>query len=344
MAGANANRSITDARALTGTQRAAVLVMYLKRPVARKLLAHLNVAQLQEIGNAMSEVENIAPEVIEAVVAEFIDDLYKVSLVPKTGPSYVLEVLPDLLDQEHRHKVVGPLKRRLSKSFEEYIKARPPKVVAAILRDEHPQTQALACLLMGPDNAFSVMQHLDEEERYDVALRMARVDKIPGEIADEVEEALFTALDDQGSDLWRIVGVDKAAQTLGRLEVLDQELLLGKIGDEDYDLSELLRRRMVVFDDLKSLSDRGVQMLLKNVDRETVVIALRGADAVMREVLLGNMSKRAAQDLRDELTMGSPVARSAVEKAQEEIVSIALRLRDEGVIALGSGGGASDMV
>jgi flagellar motor switch protein FliG len=85
-------------------------------------------------------------------------------------------------------------------------------------------------------------------------------------------------------------------------------------------------------------------MLLKNVDRETVVIALRGADAVMREVLLGNMSKRAAQDLRDELTMGSPVARSAVEKAQEEIVSIALRLRDEGVIALGTGGGASDMV
>lgn len=337
-------RKIASAEILSGIQRAAVLVMYLEREVARKLLAHLTTAELQEISGAMIEVEHITPEVIEEVVGGFIQDLYAVSLVPKTGPDYALGVLPNLLDDDRRGKVIGPLKRKLSTEFEDYVSTRPARTVAAIIRDEHPQTQALACVLMGPENANKVFSFLDEDQRYDIALRMARIDKIPGELADDVELSLRAALDDRGSDLWKIEGVDRAAAVLIRMEMTDQENLLGQIADEDYELSEMLRKRMVVFGDLAVLDDRSVQQLLKNVDREVLITALRGAEPMMREVFFDNMSKRAAADLRDELEIGKPVPKNQVDDAQEEIVNTALRLKEEGLISLPVGGGDEDMV
>lgn len=341
---AAAVRSISDAKSLSGAQRAAVLVMYLGEDVARKLLGHLPTPALGSISEAMVDVQSITPEVIEGVVKGFLEDLYRVALVPNSGSTFVLDVLPGLIDEERRHKIIGPIRRRLSKGFEEYVATRPAAVVAAILHDEHPQTQALACLLMGADNASAILQQFEEADRYDIALRMARTRRIPGELADEVEHALREALDDRGTDLWKIEGIDRAAQALGRMEITDQELLLGQIADEDYDLSEMLRRRMVVFSDLRVMDDRGVQQLLKNVERNVILLALRGADPIMREVFFSNMAKRAAQDLREELEYAAPVPKSQVEDAQEEIVNTALRLRDEGVIALPLGGADDDMV
>lgn len=341
---AGANRAINSADSLSGAQRAAVLVMYLEHPVARALLQELSTTDLQGLGAAMAEVENIAPSVIEDVVGQFVQDLYQVSLVPKSGPDFALRVLPELLDSEQRSKVIGPIKRRLSKSFEEYVSSRPARTVAAILRDEHAQTQALACVLMGSNAASRIFSELDERERYDLAMRMARIDRISSDLADDIETAIISALNDQGSELWDVKGIDRAAQTLGKLDMEKQEHLLGQIADEDFDLSEKLRRRMVVFEDLKVLDDRSVQSLLKNVDREVVVVALRGADALMREVFLGNMSKRAAQDLREELEFGSPLPKAQVVDAQEEIVNTALRLKEEGLLSLPVGGGDEELM
>ena len=341
---AMAIRKIQSAEALTGLQRAAVLVMYLKEDVASRLLAHLSTEELQELSSAMAEVENITPDGIGQVVESFVNDLYTVSLVPRTGPEYALSVLPELLDTDRRHKVIGPLKRKLSTEFEAYIKSRPARTVAAILLDEHPQTQAVAFLLMGPENANAVMAFYADDQRYDIALRMARLDRIPGELADDVEQALRKALDDRGSDVWMVEGVDRAAAVLGRMNVDAQETLLGQIADTDFALSETLRRRMVTFTDLGVLDDRSVQQLLKNIDRDVLLVALRGADALLREVFFGNMSSRAADDMRDELEIGKPLPRAQVVDAQEEIVNTALRLKEEGLISLPLGGSDDEML
>lgn len=332
--------AIHSAADLTGTQRAAVLLMYLEEEVARTLLQHMNTKELQEVALAMAGVDTVESEVIEEVVAEFVRDMHGASMVSRSGRDYALDVLPSLVDDERRQRVESTIRRQISTEFQEYIGSRPPRTVATILQDEHTQTQAVALLLMGADNAAAVLECFDEQDQYDITLRMAGMDTVPGEIADDVEAALRSALEDHGTDRWRVEGIDNTAQILGRLGRVVQEPLLDRLDMENSDLSDRLRRRMVVFSDLACLDQRGTQAVLKGIERVTLLLALRGADSTMRELFLAAMSKRAAADLRDELEIMGPTPRAQVEAAQEEVVQAALRLQEEGALKLFTGGQA----
>ncbi len=323
---------------LTGLQRSAILVMYLDRPVARGLLERLSTDEVRELGMAMAEVDRVDPTVIEKVVGDFVKDLHEISLLPRTGKEFALDVLPGLMEGPRRERVAGTLRRELSTDFKDYVASKPAEAVAALLLDEHPQTQAVSLLLMGSDNAARVMALMDEQEQYDLALRMSRIDEVPGELVDDVEAALRTALADHGADRWVVTGVDRAAQILGRLGRPATEPLLARLAKHDKKLSETLRRRMVVFVDLSTLDDRGVQAVLKEVDRADLLLALKGAEPQMVDLFLRNMSSRASADIRDELEIMGPTPRSMVSRAQENIVEVALRLADEQVIFLPIGG------
>lgn len=323
---------------LSGLQKAAILVMYLEDGVARQILEHLNIDELEDLGVTMAEVENVPVEVIEEVMADFVKDLYSVYLVPKTGKEYALGVLPSLLPDERRDQVMGRLRRHISTEFQELIASRPPATVATLLLDEHPQTQAIAMLLMGPDNAAIVLSYMDEEDQYDLSLRMAKIERIPAEVADDVESSVRKALEERGAGLWTVEGVDTTAQMLGRMHSDFQQPILEKIAGTDLELSELLRRRMLLFRDLVKVDNKGIQSILKVVERQTLLLALRGADDEVKETFMSNMSSRAASDLQDELEIMAPVARSEVENAQEEIVKCALALNEEGTIRLPFGG------
>ncbi len=323
---------------LSGLQKAAILVMYLEDGVARQILEHLNIDELEDLGVTMAEVENVPVEVIEEVMADFVKDLYSVYLVPKTGKEYALGVLPSLLPDERRDQVMGRLRRHISTEFQELIASRPPATVATLLLDEHPQTQAIAMLLMGPDNAAIVLSYMDEEDQYDLSLRMAKIERIPAEVADDVESSVRKALEERGAGLWTVEGVDTTAQMLGRMHSDFQQPILEKIAGTDLELSELLRRRMLLFRDLVKVDNKGIQSILKVVERQTLLLALRGADEAVKEKFMSNMSSRAASDLQDELEIMAPVARSEVENAQEEIVKCALALNEEGTIRLPFGG------
>ncbi|MFK7929289.1 MAG: flagellar motor switch protein FliG [Myxococcota bacterium] len=323
---------------LTGLQKAAVLVMYLKEDVAKKILHELGLDELEDLGVAMSEVENATPEIIEEVIADFIRDLYAVYLVPHSGKDYALGVLPRLIGDDKRERVMGRLRRHISTDFQEFVSSRPPATVATLLLDEHPQTQAIAMLLMGPDNAAIVLSYMDEEDQYDLSIRMARIERIPSELADDVEASVRGALQEQGMGLWAVEGVDTTAQMLGRMHSDFQQPILDRIAGADLELSELLKRRMMLFGDLIKLDNKSIQAILKVVERPILLVALRGAEGDMKDKFLANMSSRAASDLRDELEIMAPVARSEIEGAQEEIVKSALTLNEEGTIRLSFGG------
>jgi flagellar motor switch protein FliG len=331
-------RSGLRASDLTGLQKAAILVMYLEEATARQLLEHFDVEELEDLGLAMAEVENVSVEVIEEVIADFVRDLYAVYMVPRTGKDYALGVLPRLLPDERRDKVMGRLRRHISTDFQDYIATRPPMTVATLLLDEHPQTQAIALLLMGPDNAAVVLSYMDEEDQYDLSLRMARIERIPAELADDIEASVRQALEDTGSGLWDVEGVDTTAQMLGRMHTDFQQPILERIAGSDYELSELIKRRMMLFKDLVKLDNKAIQAILKVVERPVLLLALRGADAPLKDKILSNMSSRAADDIRDELEIMAPVPASEVESAQEQIIQSALTLNEEGTIRLPFGG------
>jgi flagellar motor switch protein FliG len=321
---------------LTGAQRAAILVMYLDREVAKGLLRQLDDDDVRAVGLAMGSIENVDPAIIEAVIGDFVRDLHEVSMMPRSGPDFVAKVLPQLLDETRRNELLPIINRRVNKEFEQFIAMRPPASVAAMLRDEHPQTQAVALCLMGPENAAMVLKHLPEETKTAITVRMARLKRIPGELADDVIAALRSALGKQDDHL-DVGGVDRTARILGRMSRNENGAILEGVSDEDPDLADSLRRRMIVFEDLVQLTNMAIQVVLKQVDRDDMVLALKGASSQLQDLFLANVSSRAADDIREEIEIMGPVPRSRIRAAQERIVAAALTLAEEGSIYLPMG-------
>jgi flagellar motor switch protein FliG len=330
--------AITTTEGLTGAQRAAVLLMVLDKDSARKMLAHLSVKEVEEIGRAVGQIDTVEPTVAESIVADFVKEMARTSMIPKTGRDFAVTVLPDLVGGDRGTKIATTLRRAFSTEFQEFCASHPPRTLAALLSGEHPQTRAVALLMMGPETAAAVLSCCEEADRFDLSLRMARLEGIPAAIADDIEATLREALDDTSGERWQVKGVDKTARVLGRLGKVDVDPLLERIGDTDPELSDVLRRRMITFADLQVLDDRSVQALLKQVDRQTLLVALRGAEVAMRDLFLKNMSSRAASDLREEIELMAPMPRSQVLLAQEEIVQVVQRLAEEGVVRLYIGG------
>jgi flagellar motor switch protein FliG len=322
---------------LNGAQRAAILVMYLDREVARGLLRQLDDDDVRAVGLAMGSIENVEASVIETVIGDFVRDLHEVSMMPRSGPDFVAKVLPDLLDDSRRSELLPVINRRVNKEFEQFISMRPPQSVAAMIKDEHPQTQAVALSLMGQENAARVLKYLDEDTRSRITVRMARLKRIPGELADDVMDALRAALGKQDDQL-DVGGVDRTARILGRMSRSDNGAILEGVSDEDAELADALRRRMIVFDDLVALTPMAIQTVLKQVDRDDLVLGLKGAPAQLVDLFLANVSKRAAEDIREEMEIMGPVPKARIRAAQERIVAAALTLAEDGSIYLPMGG------
>jgi len=318
---------------LTGIDRAAILIMALDRAVARQLLQQMDTDEIRRVALAMAEIDKVEAGVLEKVVADFIRELYEVSLMPHSGGEFVKNVLPDLLDEQRRKEVLPSIQRRVNRDFEAFIAARPATAVSALLRDEHPQTQAVALSLMGTENAARVLKLLDPEEQGDLTLRMARLNRVPGDLADEITSSLRQALL-SSSDYLQLGGVDRTARVLGRLNREENSRLLEQVAIEDDRLADNLRRRMVVFEDLSVVDNRGLQTLLKHIEREDLILALKGTTADVAERFLTNMSSRAAEEIQEEIEILPRVPRSRVREAQEQIVTIAMELEQQGLLYL----------
>jgi len=321
---------------LTGPECAAIMIMYLDRKVAKKLLEKMGDEEIRAIGMAMATIDRVDPDIIESVIRTFVRDLAYTLHVPSTGPEFVDQILPDLIDTDRKDNIIPMLRRRVDRSFERFIAQRASEAVAALLKDERPQSQAVSLSLMGTDNAARILKHFTPEEQLEITLRMARLKQIPGDLADDVTSALCEGLGKMDDHL-NVGGVDKTARMLGRMKRSDNDAILFAVSDEDEELADQLRRRMVVFEDLLDLSGRSVQVLVKEVAREDLLIALKWASPEIQDLFFANVSRRAAEDLRDDMTLLSHQPRVRVRAAQEHVVSVALKLSETGAIYLPMG-------
>ena len=325
----------------TQSQKAAILIMYLDREISRRILSRLEDDEVQAVGMAMTQVDRVTPTEIESVIAEFLKELVDTVLVNYNGPDYVKKVLPELLDEERRQAILPPITRRTDKDFEMFIRSRKAEAVAALLKDEQIQVQAVALALMGADNAARVLRCMDQHRQAGVTMRMSWLKHIPGDISDDVIISIRKGLG-SAEDYIDVGGVDKTARILGKMRRSDQKPILGAVEDEDVDLAAALRRRMVIFEDLLQLNKRAMQSLLKNVDRDDLRKSLGEVSSEVLEFFLSNVSKRQAGDLRDEIEFSGPMPKSQIRQAQENIVAEALKLMEEGVIFLDTGGAEED--
>jgi flagellar motor switch protein FliG len=323
-----------------GTEQAAILLMTVGEEQAAEVLKFLSPKEVQKIGQTMAQLKTVPRDRVDAVIESFnkVRD-EQISLVGDTG-AFVSGVLRRALGADKAGMLIDRILQGAEISSMESLKWMDAAAVAELLAREHPQVIASILVHLERDQAGEVLKTLPERLRNDVLLRVATLDGIQPQALQELNEVLARLL--AGGEKVKkasLGGTKTAAELLNFLGASLETAAVDAIREYDADLAQKISDQMFTFDDLHNLDDRAVQALLREVQSESLIIALKGADQGMRDKVFKNMSSRAAEMLREDLEAKGPVRVSEVEAEQREILKIVRRLADEGQIQLGGKGG-----
>jgi flagellar motor switch protein FliG len=329
---------------LAGTQRAAILLMSLSEQDAANVLKQLDAREVQKLGVAMAEIKQITREQMTAVLDNFIGTLDGTANVASGSPDYVRRVLTQAVGKQKTDMLLDRVSTGQTGAGLEALRWMDAKAVAQIIAAEHPQIAAIVLSHLEPEQSASVLPLLTEEMRTEVLMRIATLNEVPQSALTELDQLVEKQANvAPPSPLRRIGGARTVADILNAMERDKSGEELGKIEKADTEMHQQIKDLLFVFDNLLDVDDRGIQALLREVGSDTLAVALRGAEPEVQEKILKNMSKRAAEILKDDMEARGPVKLADVEAAQKEIVTVAQRLADEGTISLG-GKGAGEFV
>jgi flagellar motor switch protein FliG len=282
--------------------------------------------EVQRVGIAMAELDRPNKAKIETVVRSFIEDLHGTSLFHHSGPDFVQSVLPELLDDDRRTEIMPLISRRVNKDFEIFIGNRQPGAVAALLKEEQPQVQAVALALMGPLNAARVLKFMDPHRQGDVTIRMSRLKQIPGDLADDVMNAIRDALG-AVDDYVEVGGLENTARILAKMSDEDRRPILDAVDDEEPNLSENLRKNMVKLEDLINVPQEILAEFKNDLGQDLIVTALNGANDDLVEHFMGIFSTKMRDEIREALLMR--ISRNEVEKARLDLIAAIMKRAEE---------------
>ena len=321
-----------------GLNDAAIMLMSLGEEEAAEVFKHLSPKEVQKLGETIARMKSVSREKVDEVINRFSNDAAAQSLLVSDTGNYVRSVLKRALGDDKAALLIDRILQGGDVSGIESLKWMDPVSVAELLRNEHPQIIAAILVHLDFEQAAGVMVHLTERQRGEVMLRIATLEGIQPTALKDLNEVLFQVL--AGGDKIRktsLGGVKTAAEIVNLLGTAIEGPLLDAIRGYDADLAQKIMDKMFVFDDVGKLDDKSIQLVLKEVATETLVVALKGASSELREKFLGNMSSRAAEAMREDLESRGPMRLSEVEAQQKEILKAVRRLSDEGQIVLGGG-------
>ena len=323
-----------------GLEDAAILLMSLGEEEASEVLKHLAPKEVQRLGETISKMKAVPRDRVDNVLDKFSEGALEQNMLVNDNDQYIKSVLRKALGDDKANILLDRILTGGDVSGIESLKWMDPNSVAELLRNEHPQIVAAILVHLDPDQAGGVLKALGERQRNEVLVRIATLDGIQPLALRDLNEVMSKVL--TGSDKLRkasLGGPKTAAEIINLMGTAIETSALDFIREADNDLAQKIMDNMFTFDDLEKLEDSGIQSLLKEVQSESLVVALKGATPEMREKILKNMSKRAAETLREDLESRGPVRVSEVEAEQKEMLKIVRRLADEGQIVLGGGGG-----
>ncbi len=326
---------------LTEIDKAAILLISLGEADAAEILKHMGPKEVQMIGEAMAQLNNVPQTRVESVVGDFMGLVSDQTGIGINNDIYIRSMLNQALGEEKAKTLLDRILMSTNTSGLDTLRWMEPRQIAEIIRYEHPQIQAVVVAYLEPDPAAGVLGFFDDKQRLDILMRVAALDRIQPQALQELNDILerqFAGA--SGASSATLGGVKSAADIMNFIDSgIEAELMEG-IKESDEHLASSISDLMFVFDNLMDVEDMGIQAILREVSTDVLVIALKGADVSLQEKIFRNMSKRAAELLRDDLEAKGPVRVSEVEEAQKEVLTIARRLADEGEIILGGGGEA----
>jgi flagellar motor switch protein FliG len=328
-----------------GLQDAAVLLMSLGETEAAEVFKHLAPKEVQKLGEAIARTKSITRDRVDEVIDRFTTDAADQSLIVTDSGDYVRSVLRLALGEDKAALLIDRILQGGDVSGIESLKWMDPVSVAELVRNEHPQILAAILVHLDYDQAAAVLKLLGDRQRNEVMLRIATMEGIQPTALKDLNEVLFKVL--SGGDKVRkasLGGVKTAAEMINLLGTTLEGAVLESIRSFDAELAQKIMDKMFVFDDIIKLDNKAIQVVLKEVPADSLIVALKAAQPALVERFLINMSSRASEAMREDLESSPPMRLSEVEVQQKEIVKIVRRLADEGEINLGSGGDEDVMV
>jgi flagellar motor switch protein FliG len=320
-------------RKFSGIEKVAALLSLIGEDAATELFKHFDPIELARIIPMMSRIK-LTKEEADAILQEFSEKIGTTPFV--VDEEYIKSILTKAFGEEQAAKLISKIESGAS-AFD-ILRWLDSSAISTMLQREHPQTIAIVLAHLEPNQAAEVLSKFPEQQKIEVASRIANLDQISPTILSELEDVLQSQLRSYTQSR-RIGGVKTVAEILNQMDRASEELILKNIEEKDPILAEEIRKLMFTFEDLIHVDDRGIQTILKEISTDDLALALKMASEELKDKIFRNMSSRAVEILKEEMEAKGPVRVSDVEKAQMNIVRVARRLEEEGKIVLGGKGG-----
>ncbi len=329
-------------RKYTGPEKGAIFLMSLGEEGAAKILAEMEEREIQTIGNYMSALGDVDMFVMDSVTKEFYEnvetgtgglgipglDFLKTTLMRAMDPVKASEILNNITTPGE--DLGGGL---------ETVRMLEPKVIATFLKNEHPQTAAIIMAHLESQVSSATLREMPEESRMEILHRLSTLERVSPQVIRELDEALQSEFRSSGAVSGsKMGGVVQAAQIMGSLDRATETSILTAMDEVDPDMANEIRNLRFTFEDILKIDDNGLQLVLKEVNQEDLLVSLKTASEDLQNKIFANMSERAATMLREDLESLGPTRVSEVEKCQQKIVAICKRLEEEGKLVIGGGG------
>lgn len=324
---------------LSGEQKAAILLRAIGEDAAAMVMKNLDPKEIRKLGSFMSDTANISREEELSVMEDF-EKASATGDVSFHGKEYIKTILTKALGPEKAARLLESMNSRVYPGLDA-LKWVDAKAVSQMIKIEHPQTISVIMAHMEPEQASQVLASLPAEMRSDVALRVATMEEVQPEVLEELSSSLQDLLvASTGAHAMSVGGSQVIANILTRMDKHTEGSIMSKIAERNQPLADAIRALMFVFDDLIKLDDRGMQELMKEVSKEDLPVALRGASPDVRDKFMKNMSSRAAEMLKEDMEARGPAKVTDVERAQQNILKVCRKLEEENRIVIAGVGEA----
>jgi flagellar motor switch protein FliG len=329
-----------DVSKLEGVDKAAILLLSLTEDDAAQILKHLEPKQVQKLGQAMAQIDDMTQAKITSVHKHFIEEIQNYSTIGFQSQDFVKRALTSALGEDKAANLIDQILMGTGAKGLDSLKWMDSKQVASIIRNEHPQIQTIVMSYLDAEQSAEILSQFPEKVRLDLMMRVANLEEVQPAALQELNEIMEKQFAGQaGTQAAKMGGLKSAADIMNYLDTNIEGQLMDAIREQDEEMSQQIQDLMFLFDNLSDVDDRAIQTILREVQQDSLLKAIKGADDALRDKITNNMSKRAADMLIDDLEALGPVRISEVETAQKEILSVARRLADAGEIMLGGGGG-----
>jgi flagellar motor switch protein FliG len=325
---------------MNGKQKAAILLISLGPDVASQVFKHLKEDEIEKLTLEIANQRKVTQESKDRVLVEFHQMALAKEYISSGGIDYAREIIEKALGQEKAMMIINRLTSSLQIRPFDFARKTDPAQLLNFIQNEHPQTIALIMAYLQPEQAGTILSALPPDRQVDVAKRIALMDRTSPDVIKDVERILERKLSSLVTqDFTAAGGVDAIVEVLNRVDRTTERTIIENLEIQNPELAEEIKKRMFVFEDIVLLDDRSLQLVLREIDSKDLALALKASSSEVADKVYRNMSKRAAEMLREEIQYMGPVRIRDVEEAQQKVVNVIRRLEESGEIIVSRGKG-----